>query len=321
MVARRGRRSACPRRAGRRSRRAPSPAGSAGRPRCAAGPSGRARGLPVRAYRRTGTAFWPARSWRSSLSGPPGSGQLGARARPSRPTTASSRIPDPRGLRRSLARRCGYRPSWHWQCCRPDRAGRSPLPPVHGGRLAPAAAVHEGREVAAGRVRGSPRALAALRWPSVITPTGSWSSGMPNASRTARVLLRGHAEEAGAQPGVGGGLQDQQPRHRGVHVPERHRPAGLVAVGPALVRLGVAVEVRRLAEHGRITTGAPHHPGQPAVRVVERRSAVAAQNRRTSVGTVEHQERPALAEARRSVRGSRWPARRSTTAGSTGSSP
>src|SRR6188472_3986260 len=51
------------------------------------------------------------------------------------------------------------------------------------------------------------------------------------------VVLRWDAEEAGAQALVDRREQDQQAGHGGVHVPERHRPACLVEVGPALVRL------------------------------------------------------------------------------------
>ena len=59
--------------------------------------------------------------------------------------------------------------------------------------------------------------------------------------------------------------------HAGVDVPVRHRPAGLVAVGPALVRLGVAVEVGGLVRQRHDQQRRPAHAGQPAVRGRRRR--------------------------------------------------
>src|SRR3712207_7654947 len=53
---------------------------------------------------------------------------------------------------------------------------------------------------------------------------------------------------------------------RSVDVPVRHRPAGLLAVGPALVRLGVAVEVGVLARERDDQQGRAAHAGEPAVR-------------------------------------------------------
>ena len=123
------------------------------------------------------------------------------------------------------------------------------------------------------------------RWPRVIAPTGSKSAGMPNASRVAASYSRRDAEEARAEALVDGGQQDQQARHRGVHVPERHRPARLVLVGPALVLLGVATEVRRLAragdDHDRRASACPRSQlsgSSPGV-------VVTAQNRATSAGS------------------------------------
>ncbi len=104
----------------------------------------------------------------------------------------------------------------------------------------------------------------AAGWPRVIAPTGSKASGIANSARTAAHLVRRDAEEAGAEPLVDGGLQDQQRGHRGVHVPERHRPAGLVAVGPALVGLGVAPQVGGLARARHDHDRRAHHAAQPA---------------------------------------------------------
>jgi len=58
--------------------------------------------------------------------------------------------------------------------------------------------------------------------------------------------FRHDAEVQRGQALVDHGEQDQQRGHPGVDVPERHRPAVLGPVGPALVRLGVAVQVHPL---------------------------------------------------------------------------
>ena len=51
----------------------------------------------------------------------------------------------------------------------------------------------------------------------------------------------------------------------GVDVPVRDRPAALVAVGPALVRFGVAVEIGIFVGEDRISTGAVVSPAEPGV--------------------------------------------------------
>jgi len=53
--------------------------------------------------------------------------------------------------------------------------------------------------------------------------------------------FRHDAEVQRGQALVDHGEQDQQRGHPGIDVPERHRPAALGPVGPALVRPGVAV--------------------------------------------------------------------------------
>ena len=83
----------------------------------------------------------------------------------------------------------------------------------------------------------------------------------------------------------------------GVHVPVGHRPARLVAVGPALVGLGVAVEVGRLAaarqHHDRARASSRRASALGAAR---RASVLTSQNRRTSAGVSSTRKRPALAE-------------------------
>src|SRR4051794_9680436 len=110
------------------------------------------------------------------------------------------------------------------------------------------------------------------------------------------VLVRRDPDEAAAETGVGRGLEDDQARHGGVHVPEGHRPPRVVEVGPALVLLGVPLEVGPLAGAREDHHRRAHHPGQPAVRLLE----VVGGGRPEAadvLGGVEHQERPALAEA------------------------
>ena len=84
----------------------------------------------------------------------------------------------------------------------------------------------------------------------------------------------------------------------GVDVPERHRPAGLVLVGPALVRLGVPLEVRRLARAGDHDHRRVHHAGQPGVGLGEVLGVGGQLPEAADVGgVVEDEEAPALAEA------------------------
>ena len=139
---------------------------------------------------------------------------------------------------------------------------------------------------------------------------------------TAAIRVRRDAEEAGAQALVDRGLQDQQAGHR------RRRCARTApASGPRRGRSSPCRARRSgrgrppCCEHGRITsTGARHHaraasgPGRrPVVGGGAPRSGV----RRRACRA--RRKRPALAEARRSARGSRCASARSTTAGSTGS--
>ena len=126
---------------------------------------------------------------------------------------------------------------------------------------------------------------------------GSKLAGMSNASLSAGDPLRRHAEEAGPEPFVDGGEQDEQRGHRGVEVPVGHRPAGLVAVGPALVaapRSGRGTPpCSSTARSARARSACPA-ASRPAPRPG---SVVAAQKRVQVGGLVEHEEAPALAEA------------------------
>ena len=110
------------------------------------------------------------------------------------------------------------------------------------------------------------------------------------------VALRRHAEEQATQALVDRGQQHQQRRHAGVDVPVRHRPAGLVHVGPALVRLGVAAQVGPLVGAAQHQHRGAAHALQPGVRLVVgvggRRP-----ERRALRRLAEHDEVPALAEA------------------------
>ena len=120
--------------------------------------------------------------------------------------------------------------------------------------------------------------------------------GSPNASWTSSWPSGGTPKNRPPRPSSTAVEQHQQRRHAGVDVPVRHRPAGLVPVGPALVRLGVAVEV------GRLVGAAQHQhrrccmPASQRVRLVVgvggRRPEALALRR-----LAEHDEVPALAEA------------------------
>ena len=72
--------------------------------------------------------------------------------------------------------------------------------------------------------------------------------------------------------------------HAGVDVPVGDRPAGLVAVGPALVRLGVPVQVGVLVAEADHEQGRGLHPEQPAGPARPAR-AVTAQKRSRSAGS------------------------------------
>src|SRR4051794_14096416 len=107
-------------------------------------------------------------------------------------------------------------------------------------------------------------------------------------------------EEARRQALVDGGEQHQQRGHPGVDVPVRHRPAGLVAVGGPLVRLGVAVEVGLLVRQRDDQQRRPAHPPEP---VVPGRGLLRGgrglPEQVPLLRRLQHQERPALAEAGR----------------------
>src|SRR3712207_917636 len=102
------------------------------------------------------------------------------------------------------------------------------------------------------------------------------------------------AEEARAQPLVDGGQQHQQRGHAGVDVPVGDRPPGLVPVGPALVRLGVPLEVGGLRRQRHHQQRRAPHPGEPGIR-----GALGRRHRPEQLavgGVLQHQERPALGE-------------------------
>jgi hypothetical protein len=108
-----------------------------------------------------------------------------------------------------------------------------------------------------------------------------------------RVHLLGHDPEVHrAKPLVHRRLQDQQGRHPGVDVPERHRPPGLVPVGPPFVRLRVAVEVGALARHR-------HDEERCGLRRVGDRGPGDVPELRPVGGLGQHEERLSLREPRR----------------------
>ena len=79
----------------------------------------------------------------------------------------------------------------------------------------------------------------------------------PERGPEPRHRLRHDPEVHRAEPLVDRGLQDQQRRHPGVDVPERHRPPRLVPVGPALVRPARSGPgTTRLQDMGTMTSGA-----------------------------------------------------------------
>ena len=163
--------------------------------------------------------------------------------------------------------RCAHqRPRWTTSSRRSRRAGE-PFAPVSGSRC-----------------------------PTVIAPTGAWSAGMPKASRKASRCSPGMPKKQAPEALVDGRLEHQQRGHAGVDVPVGHRPAVLVAVGPALVGRGVAVEVGVLAGERDDHHGRGAHPVEPGV-VGVGVGAGRLPEQRDVLGGVEHEERPPLGEA------------------------
>ena len=92
------------------------------------------------------------------------------------------------------------------------------------------------------------------------------------------VVRRRHPEEEPAEPLVDGGEQDEQRRHAGVDVPVGDRPTRLVAVGPALVGLGISVEVGVLVGQAQRSARCRPYAAEPAVARAVPGRAVAPQN-------------------------------------------
>src|SRR5205823_11631685 len=92
-------------------------------------------------------------------------------------------------------------------------------------------------------------------------------------------------------------MEDVERRHAGIDVPVRHRPAFLVAIGPALVGQGVTLEIPRLVRKTHDEHRRREHVGPAelaATGLGPERVPVALR----LVATFEHEERPALAESR-----------------------
>src|SRR5439155_16246666 len=125
----------------------------------------------------------------------------------------------------------------------------------------------------------------------------SESGGNLQACPDRLVGVRWHPEEARGQALVYGAEQDQQARHAGVDVPVRNRPARWIPVGPALVRLRVAIEVGVPVGQGHDQDRRRLHPPQPTVhRFV---SGGCGPKSIAVLVLVEHQKMPALAETGR----------------------
>ncbi len=155
------------------------------------------------------------------------------------------------------------------------------------------------------------------RWPIVTTPTGSKSSGIANAARTASLLVRRDADEAGAEALVGRGLQDQQ---AAIAVSMCQNGFGQRASSRSVQPLSASAyrsQVGGLAGARQDHHRRAHHAGQPAVGLRRCRRRSRAQKRRTSSGVSSTRNaqpwlKPALG-ARVALRSAR-----STIAGSTG---
>ena len=132
-----------------------------------------------------------------------------------------------------------------------------------------------------------------------MTPTLSWSSGTPNCRPYAVDPVDRDAEEAGAEPTVDGRQQDGHAGHAGVDEPVRRRPAVGVAVGPPLVRLGVAVQVGLPAGPYKKRTGAVRMPRSQPDLVIAASAPALCQNAVPLGAGVEHEQRDTLGEPRR----------------------
>src|SRR5438552_15418085 len=176
---------------------------------------------------------------------------------------------------------------------------RPVYPPTRSGSIpgSPAAAVDDLRRGALANDLQRRRRPVVRR----LVPDGDRPDGRVlrrNAERLAEAGLIEDPEEHRAEPGVDGGLQDEERGHPDVDVPVRHRPPLLVTIDPAFVGEAVARQVvarvreadddRRRVEHAR--------PAElRASRGCHRRVPVALR----LLLSVEDEERPALAEPRR----------------------
>ena len=138
-----------------------------------------------------------------------------------------------------------------------------------------------------------PRWMTSARRPATAASDGRRlvGRGPADGERADRRVRVGHAEGGAERVGrrrcrrtarparVDRGEQHEQRREAGVDVPVGHGPAPLVAVGPALVGLGVAVEVRLLVrDSGTTSSGARNSPCHRKPRAASSAN-VAAQNR------------------------------------------
>ncbi len=175
--------------------------------------------------------------WR--LTGPPAAAEIDA-IKPDGTVVAVETDRDDRGRRGHARRGRARRRNQNRSRTGPGFSGVDPGP-------SPAPVVHDVVQ------RPPPRPQVALVRLGVV----------PDRDRADRLLVVRHPERVAerlhrlghdpevdrAEPLVDHGLQDEQRRHPGVDVPERHRPARLVPVGPALVGLRVPVQVDPLARH------------------------------------------------------------------------
>jgi hypothetical protein len=115
------------------------------------------------------------------------------------------------------------------------------------------------------------------------------AEGLPQAVD----LVGRDAEEQRAEPGVDRRQEHQHSGHARIDVPVRRRPARLVSVSPALVGLGITVEVGQLVRQTHDQQGHVVQVGPlKGVRIVGPDSVPVGLG---LLATVEHEERPALA--------------------------
>ncbi len=119
-----------------------------------------------------------------------------------------------------------------------------------------------------------------------------------HAEGGAETPMVGDAEEQRAETRIDRTEEDEHRGHRGVDVPVRHRPALLVHVGPALVRLGVAVQVHLLLREADDDRWRAEEV-RPAERGAPLRRPARVPEPRGLLGALEDEERPTLAEAGR----------------------